>query len=363
MRPTRVRIDTATLKQNLARLRAVNGSAFFCPMIKANAYGHGVRDVAPVVAQSGADAAGVALIEEAIELRRLGFKLPVLVFAPLQAGDGDAIREYKLTPVLGRFEDLERLGHHSIQVHLKFNTGMQRLGFDREQLPELHEKLKQAGSISVTGLCTHFTHGEDAANASGPTNKQFELFLEMSKGFPGVKHAHKSATLAATELKKVHPEIGARPGISIYGLPYDEGKTGAGLNPVLSWHTQLIHVHQLERGQSVSYGARWTAQQRSTIGVVPMGYADGYFRSLSNRGTMLFRGIKVPVAGTVCMDYVLLDLTKACADGVAKVGEDIVVIGKQGSAEIFAADLATVAGTIEYEVVTSIGPRVVREAV
>lgn len=363
MRPTRVRVDTAVLKQNLAALRSINGSAFFCPMIKANAYGHGIREVAPTVAASGADAAGVALIEEGIELRRIGFKLPVLTFAPVQSGDADALREYKLTPVLGRFEDLENLGNQPAQVHLKFNTGMQRLGFDFDQLPELHERLKQAAHVKVAGLCTHFTHGEEAAKPQGPTAKQFQTFLEMTKGLPGVKHAHKSATLASTELNKVHAEIGARPGISIYGLPYDDGKTGAGLKPVLSWHTQLIHVHQVESGESVSYGARWTAARRSTIGVVPMGYADGYFRSLSNKGSMLFRGKKVPVAGTVCMDYVLLDLTGACTDGAAKPGEAIVVIGRQGSSEIQAADIAALAGTIEYEVVTSISARVSREAI
>jgi alanine racemase len=362
MRPTRARIDTAALKQNLIKLRAVNGSAFFCPMIKADAYGHSVKLVAPVVAACGADAAGVALVEEGIELRRLGFKLPVLTFAPLQPGDAEAVHEYKLTPVVGRFEDLERLGRAPVQVHLKFNTGMQRLGFDREQLPELREKLKSAANITVAGLCTHFTHGQDAAEPGGPTAEQFAIFLEMTKGFPGVKHAHKSATLAAAGLSKVHPEIGARPGISIYGLPYDDGKTAAGLEPVLSWHTQLIHVHQVESGGSVSYGARWTAARRSTIGVVPMGYADGYFRSLSNKGSMLFRGMNVPVAGTVCMDYVLLDLTAACADGEPRAGEEIVVIGRQGAARVQASDLAAAAGTIEYEVVTSISARVPREA-
>lgn len=363
MRPTRVRIHTSVLKQNLAQLRAVNGPAFFCPMIKANAYGHGVRDVAPVVAASGADAAGVALIEEGIELRRLGFKLPVLVFAPLQTGDFEALHEYKLTPVVGRFQDLDVLGRAPVQVHLKFNTGMQRLGFDQEQLPELREKLKQASNVSVAGLCTHFTHGEEVSDPQGHTARQFQIFLEMSNGFPGVKHAHKSATLGGADLKKIHPEIGARPGISIYGLPYAEGRTGAGLKPVLSWHTQLIHVHRVEAGASVSYGARWTAKQRSWIGVVPMGYADGYSRSLSNKGAMIFRGVKVPVAGTVCMDYVLLDLTEACKDGAPKPGEDIVVLGRQGANEIQAADIAAWAGTIEYEVVTAIGARVKREAI
>ena len=360
---TRAHLHRQIVKKNLELLKAVNGPAFFCPMIKANAYGHGLEQVAPLVAESGADCAGVALVEEGVELRRLGFKLPILTFAPLVAGDIPGLNEYQLTPVIGRFEDLAVLPKTPRAVHLKFNTGMQRLGFDGEQLSELREKLKSAGHLKIEGVCTHFTHGEDIQDAGGPTAQQFEKFFEMVAGFPGVRHAHKSSTLAASGLSKVHPEVGARPGISIYGLPHDGNRVGAGLEPALSWHTQLINVHQVEQGATVSYSGRWTAARRSTIGVVPLGYGDGYSRSLSNKGQMLFRGQKVPVTGSVCMDYVLLDLTDACKEGAAKAGEDVVVIGRQGGNQITAWDVAERAGTISYEVVTAISARVKREAV
>lgn len=307
--------------------------------------------------------AGVALVEEGVELRRLGFNLPILVFAPLNPGDASAVQEQQLTPVIGRFEDLAALPKTAMAVHLKFNTGMQRLGFDPEQLPELREKLKSARHLTVAGVCTHFTHGEDVQQTAGPTAQQFDKFLMMSEGFPGVRHAHKSSTLAAAGLSKVHREVGARPGISVYGLPHDGNRTGAGLEPALSWHSQLINIHQVEKGATVSYSGRWTAARRSTIGVVPLGYGDGYSRSLSNKGQMLFRGHKVPVAGSVCMDYVLLDLTDACHEGMAKAGEEIVVIGQQGASEITAWDLAEKMGTITYEIVTAISARVGREVV
>lgn len=362
MRPTRALLDSAALKHNVSSLREAAGHGFFCPMIKANAYGHGVDLVAPILATTRIDAVGVALTEEGAQLRRMGFRLPVLVFAPLLAGDGQVCRELQLTPVLTRFEDLEEADRARVgRVHLKFNTGMQRLGFDLAQIPQLQQRL-QTSSLKVDGTCTHFTHGEETADTEGPTARQLALFEQMAGGFSGVKHAHKSATLA-TGFALRHPAIGARPGISLYGLPYDGARVGVGLKPVLSLRTQLTQVHILEPGTSVSYGARWTAARRSTIGVVPFGYADGYSRTLSNRGQMLFRGVRVPVIGTVCMDYVLLDLTDAVHAGAPQVGEEVCALGRQGQDEITAHEIGERAGTIAYEVVTRIGARVTREVI
>ncbi len=362
-RRTRLQISESALAANLKALQTVNGRAFFCPMIKANAYGHGVAIAARAVEKCGADMAGVALLEEAVELRELNFKLPILAFAPLNAGDAEICATHRITPVVSRMNDFSVLAKFNGEVHLKFNTGMQRLGFDREQIPELKRKLKEHSNLNVAGLCTHMTHGEDALDNTGQTSHQFRLFLEMTTGLPGVRHAHKSSTLAACGLNKIHPEIGARPGISIYGLPHDGHRTGQGLIPALKWLTELTHVHRVEKGESVSYSGRWTASRRSWIGVVPMGYGDGYLRTLSNKGKMLFRGSRVDVAGSVCMDYTLLDLTDACKDGEPKPGEEVVVIGKQGASEVTAAELADLASTIAYEITTAISPRIAREAV
>lgn len=363
-RPTRVQVSSEALTHNLKNLKRANGSAFFCPMIKANAYGHGVGIVASAIEKMGADMAGVALLEEAVELRRLGFQMPLLSFAPLSRGDAIVLESQEITPVLGRFEDFQILSKYSGRVHLKFNTGMQRLGFDREQIPELKRVLGSRPDLIVTGVCTHMTHGEDILDDTGQSAHQFRLFLEMSNGFPGVRHAHKSSTLAvcAAADKKIHADIGARPGISVYGLPHDGHRVGPGLKPALRWVSELSHIHRVEKGESVSYSGRWTASRRSWIGVVPLGYGDGYPRALSNKGQMLFREERVPVAGSVCMDYTLLDLTDACREGEPKVGEEVVVLGSQGNAEIGAAELADLAGTIAYEIVTAISVRVPREA-
>ncbi len=360
-RRTRVQIDCEALRENLRRLMKINGTSFFCPMIKANAYGHGVGIVSRVLQEMGIQAAGVALYEEAAEIRDLGFDFPLLVFGPTSNEDAKLAAKLRVTPVVGRFEDLEALESAGFkgEVHLKFNTGMHRLGFDETDLPSLKSK---SFSFRVAGVCTHFTHGEDAGDENGPTALQVQRFLTMAKDFPGVRHAHKSATLATmTGLKNRHPEIGARPGISVYGLPYEGRATGPGLQPVLRWVSELVDLHTVERGESVSYSARWTAERRSIVGVVAVGYGDGYARSLSNQGEMLFRGQKVPVIGSVCMDYTLVDLTDACAGQDARLGEEVVMIGRQGTAEIAAADLAEKMNTTVYEVVAGIGPRVRRE--
>jgi alanine racemase len=365
LRRTHLRIDTSALRHNLNLLKKWNGPAFFCPMVKANAYGHGSDLVAHVVEDNGCSALGVALVEEGVALRASGIKTDILTFAPLSMEGAQVALKNAITPVLGRFEDLIALDRAridgTVKAHLKFNTGMQRLGFDLGDLTKLKSELKARPWLSVEGLCTHFTHGEDAALEDGPTRSQLARFDQMTAGFPGFKHAHKSASLAVLEGKELQPALGSRPGIGIYGLPHDGRALGKDLRPALTWVTELIHLHTVEKGESASYSGRWTAQRRSVIGVVPMGYGDGYMRALSNKGAMLCRGRRVPVVGSVCMDYTLLDLTDVGAE--LKAGEPIVVLGRQANEEISAADIAEWAGTIAYEVVTNISARIPREAV
>ncbi len=367
-RKTQVRIDVSALQHNLNLLKTWNGSAFFCPMVKANAYGHGEAIAARIAEESGVSALGVALVEEGVRLREAGIRAPILTFSPLSFEGASAALKACLTPVVGRFEDLSALerthdGKSKVHVHLKFNTGMQRLGFDQQDLTRLKAELQRLTWLEVQGSCTHLTHGEDAADADGPSARQFAKFAQLSEGFSGLRHAHKSSTLAVLGERAAQDSLGARPGIAIYGLPYDGRRTGAGLRPVLTWQTEIVNVHTIEKGENASYSARWTAARRSVIGVVPMGYGDGYLRTLSNKSFMLCRGVRVPVVGSVCMDYILLDLTDISAEQPVQAGEPVVALGRQGSEEVSAADLAEWAGTIAYEVVTSISARVPREAV
>jgi alanine racemase len=226
IRPTRVQVSSQAILQNLRLLKKWNGiGAFFCPMVKANAYGHGDVEVARLVEQSGiATALGVALYEEGVALREAGIMSPILVFAPVNSGAAKIAIEQRLTPVIGRFEDFQSLGEKiPCSVHVKLNTGMSRLGFDSSDLARLHEALKKYSNLKIEGVWTHLSHVEEAHEPDGYTQRQLARFREMSVGLPGVRHAHKSASLVALAENAVaiDPAVGSRPGISIYGLPQD----------------------------------------------------------------------------------------------------------------------------------------------
>lgn len=369
-RPTKIIVNSQNLLHNLELLKRWTGNHFFCPMVKANAYGHGAELVAKIIETHGkTDALGVALVEEGLQLRQQGMTMPIVAYGPLSRSMAQLAIENSITPVVGRSEDLEALisckSAKPIKLHLKLNTGMQRIGFDENEMGWLKAYLHQySAELQVEGVCTHLTHGEEILQVDGPSRQQIAKFLSMAEGLPGIRHVHKSATLA-----KVGPAgvsdfpFGARPGIGMYGLPHDGRDAGPGLKPVLQWQTELVRIHQLEKGQSVSYSARWKAMRRSVIGVLPLGYGDGYMRVLSNKGEMLFRGRRVPVVGSVCMDYIMVDLTESCQDGLPKGGESVVILGEQEGASVSAVDIAEKAGTIAYEVVTAISARVAREAV
>ena len=366
LRPTWVEIDVSALAQNLIWLKALNGDAFFCPMVKANAYGHGDVLVAKTAEKLGADAVGVALIEEGIRLREQGVRLPILVFAAFDTNNASYLYRHRLTPVLGRPADLEALAGAppDFAVHLKMNTGMQRLGFDESDLPRLRADLGRL-KLKVTGVCTHFTHGEDGATPTSPSGVQLERFQQMSEGLGGARHANKSASLlnlneqigAADGAKR----IGARPGIALFGIPPGAKALDAHLRPVLSWRTQITHVHKIKANATVGYDGAWRADRDTILGVVPVGYADGFTRAMgAKQGQMEWRGERVAVVGRVCMDYTFLDLTDVVArSAAAATGEPVTIIGPN----ITAAERAGAVGTIPYELVTGISARVPREAV
>lgn len=364
-RPTRLTLDLAALAHNARVMRAQIGDAFFCPMLKAGAYGHGDLLAARALAPLKPSAFGVALVEEGVRVRQAGVDTPILVFAPFDHAGLMAMREHQLTPVLTGLKDLEVVlaaaAAAPLAVHVKLNTGMQRLGFDLTEVPRLMEQLARAPWVRVEGVCTHLTHGEDFLEADGPSARQMARFHEFRVKFPNaVTHLQKSASLAVLGARAAALGFGARPGISLYGLAYDGDCIAPGLKPVATWSSQLARVHRVNKGEAVGYSSRWRASRASVVGVVPVGYADGYARGYSPRAEMLFRERRVPVIGSVCMDYTFVDLTDAHAEGEAHAGEPIVMLGRQGASELPAHELAGLLGTISYEVVTAISARVPR---
>ncbi|MES2856515.1 MAG: alanine racemase [Bdellovibrionota bacterium] len=368
-------IDLRRIKDNFKRFTSIApNESFICPMVKADAYGHGASHVAKALRSQGAKHLGVALVEEGEQLRRAGDQESILVFGPVDSeGAESAVRE-RLTIVVSEWDHLEaldqarlKLGEAKVGVHVEFNTGMNRLGFDVSEAQKVRAYFQNSRGFRLEGLCTHLLRGDDAGAESGESKLQlaaFEVALGSFKDMPNVfKHALNSSAAINVHARKSNSSLGLRPGIGLYGYggKNDEG-FDLNLKPALSLKTHIASLHKVGPDSRVSYGPSWKAKRDSLIGVVPFGYADGYKRSLSNKAQILCHGQRAPVAGTVCMDYFMIDLTdvKPAAGQEIEIGNEVVLIGEQGNESITAFDLADWAGTISYEILTGISARVPR---
>ncbi len=373
-------IDLRRIENNYRAFAAlVPEATFICPMVKANAYGHGDNEVAKALRHAGAKYLGVALVEEGETLRRGGDRGPVLVFGPADMGSAEAMLRENLTPVVSAWDQLEaleiahaELGTSRVSLHFEFNTGMNRLGFEPHEVPKLKEWLvKMAKAYRLDGVCTHLFSGNDAGEASKYSDAQLSCFAEIAASFPDVivhalnssgsvniwKRLQDSKNVPASARKP----LGLRPGIGIYGVnPGNDENAMIGLKPVMSVKTHIISLHRIAKGDNVSYGPSWTAERDSVVGTVPFGYADGYRRALSNKADVLMRGRRIKQIGTVCMDYFMIDLTDLDAEKPVKSGEEVVLLGEQGREQITADELAQLAGTIPYEILTGISDRVTK---
>lgn len=384
-RATVAEIDLEALRHNFRELRKlqIDEGQFFCPMVKADAYGHGNLEVTKVLLSEGATHVGVATLEEGLRLRNeIGPGFGILVFAPTRGAGARAAIEADLTPVFSSWSEIEAFEENLYQkanfkAHVKFNTGMNRLGFSAEEAEKVARYFRDSDRIHIEGVCTHVADGEDSHSEKGRCAQQLQKFFMASRAFrnsteDGVVyfHALNSAALIGAHCgkQKNHLEFGARPGISLYGIKPELTEPPADilnawqqveLKPVMSLVTKVIHAQKVKAGETVSYGGRWTCERDSVIAIVPVGYADGYHRILSNKGRMLFRGEEVPVVGTVCMEYTMLDVT-SLGDSTEICGESVTVIGQQGSRAITADHLARWAGTNSYEILTSVSRRVPR---
>lgn len=372
IRPTRAEIDLAALRDNVQAVRSLAPRAGVLAVVKANAYGHGAVQVALVLEPLEVELLGVALVEEGMELRNAGVRKPILVLGGAYEGGYDLMVEAELTPTIFRFEHLRQLSEaaarqgRTVKAHVKLDTGMGRIGLLAEELAPFIEALQRTPNVVVDGLLSHFANA-DLADAE-LTLKQIQRFkdalaLLRQHGIdPKFRHLSNSAgVLDRPEVRDGLDLNLVRPGIMLYGLsPATWLKDNVALRPVLSWKTALTHLKRVPRGTPVSYGSTWVAQRDSLIGTLPIGYADGFSRDYSSKGEALIHGRRVKIAGRVCMDMCMLDLTDVPN---AAVGDEVVLIGRQGSDRITAEELAALAGTIHYEVLCAVGARVPRVAV
>jgi len=360
-RPTSVMIDLDAVRHNVRVLKP--GDSELMAVVKANAYGHGDVEVARAALEGGATWLGVALVEEGIRLRDSGIEAPILTLSEFPAGsEGDALGA-DLTPTVYSEAGLEglaaaarRLGRSAV-VHVKVDTGMHRVGVWPQEDALTFARRSQDAGLLVEGLWTHFASA-DVDDAT--TLEQLRVFLLLVKRClsEGIQPAYVHAANSAALIK--HPESHldiVRPGMAIYGLSPGVDISHLGLRPVLTWRSAVTFSKRLPAGERVSYGHTYRLERDSTVVTVPVGYADGYSRRLSSRADVLIRGKRFPVAGNVTMDQVLVD----CGDDPVGVGEEVVLLGCQGDAEIAAEELADLNSTINYEVVCAIGERVHRE--
>jgi alanine racemase len=358
-------IDLSALRGNADVLRARLGPGVgILAVVKADAYGHGAVVCARAL-ERRVWGFGVSLVEEGVEIRRSGVEAPILVLGAAYGFEHRDVLAYRLTPVLGCADDLarfrraaEELGVDRVDVHLKIDTGMARLGLRLgHELETFCDVLAQTPGIALSGLMTHFACADDADESM--SRAQLERFEEARAALrkrghdPALLHVANSAGLVRFPEAR-HGLV--RPGLALYGLSPSASITIPGLRPVLSLRSRIVALRDVAVGESVSYGALFRAARPTRVATVPVGYADGYTRRLTGKAEVLVRGRLCKVIGAITMDMCLVDVTGLDA----KLGDEVVLLGSQGDERITAEELAEQSGTITWEILTGIGKRVPR---
>jgi alanine racemase len=363
LRPTYAVVDLGRIRDNLLAVKRYVGSARVMAVLKANAYGHGLDAVAHALAPH-ADAFGVALVEEGIRLRRLGLQNPILVFGGTWTRQIPLFLENELTltvPSLARLRDVEEAAaarKARARVHLKIDTGMERIGVHHYNAEGLLEAAARSPHVEVEGIYSHFANADapDLADARLQLERFFEVLRFYERRSLPLPRRHVANSAAVLRLPESHLDL-VRPGILLYGVyPYADAPHSVEVSPALSWRSRVVYFKVVEAGSPVSYGSTWRSDHRVRVVTVPVGYGDGYFRSLSNRAQVLLRGQLYPQVGRICMDQMMVNIE----NGVGYNGDEVVLIGAQDGARITVEELADRADTIPYEVLTAISERVPR---
>ena len=338
-------------------------------IVKADAYGHGAIRISRTLEKIGIDYLGVAILEEAIELRENNIKAPILILGGLLEGQEGAIFDYDLTPVIFTLESARRINEEAgkrrkvANIHVKIDTGMGRLGIEPDEVREFFRGLKSMEGISLEGVATHFSSADAKAGSQEASFslKQIEMFKKAIAEIEAlhfvIKFKHASNSAAIFNYHEALFNM-VRPGIMLYGAyPSPHMDKVDGIRGVMSFKTGIIALKELEKGSSVSYGRTFIAERKTRIAVVPVGYADGYRRELSNKGEVLVRGQRAKIAGRVCMDMTMIDVTHIKD---VSIGDRVSLFGGEENNALTVDEVALIAGTIPYEILCGISQRVPR---
>lgn len=366
-------IDLDAVAHNLGVVGRMTGSRPVIAVVKADAYGHGAVEVSRRLAEEGVSHLAVAFVEEAVRLREAGIRTPVIVLFDKQ--DVPLLFEFNLIPVVHDLRFAERLSKEAqkrgraLDIHVKIDTGMGRLGFNRGELARQIMAVAKLDYLTIRGMMSHFSDSDIADKSfAGIQMDKFiavkETLLKRMKR-PGKLLCHMANSAATMTLRDAHFDA-VRPGIMLYGCsplqksevrnkkPEVRQEAAFGLRPAMKIKTEIITLRRLKKGTPVSYGRTFITRRESLIAVLPVGYADGISRAFSNNADVLVRGRRAAVVGRVCMDLIMVDVTGITG---VKEGDEAVLLGKQGREEITARELAGRAATVPYEVLTSMGTR------
>jgi len=371
---TWVEVDLTALAYNFEQLQKLGAknmshSSGIMPVIKADAYGHGMLPVAQVLSECGCKSWLVSNVTEGVTLRAAGFKQKILLFESNLPAEAKDIVEYKLTPTVCSMEMAYALDHWSAQagvqtpVHIKIDTGMGRLGVNEEAALEFVEKLRgEYPNLILEGIYTHFPVADTDRDFTLTQMRHFrDIVFLLENQFITFSYVHASNSMGLGEYKSELFNL-ARPGIMLYGVyPLEDLKGKVILKPVMSVKTRILFVQTIAKGRGISYGHTFKAKEDITVAVLPIGYSNGYLRSLSNKAFVLVAGVRCPVIGRVTMDQIIVDVTAVTLSGyIPQVGDEVVLMGSQKGESILADEVAHWADTISYEILCSLGNRLPR---
>ncbi|MCG2762155.1 MAG: alanine racemase [Candidatus Atribacteria bacterium] len=355
---TWIEIDLDAIAQNVRNIKKLIGEKKeLMAVVKGNGYGHDILEISSLVLKNGATRLAVARLEEGIFLRKAGIAVPILVLGLTLEQQVELLVSYNITPAVCKYETMEKLSKFAVKedktvkVHIKVDTGMGRIGIFPNHVLNFIKKVKALKNIEIEGIFTHFSVADEKDKTY--TEVQFKKFIEVltileKEGIRiPVKHVSNSATLL--DLPHMWLDL-VRPGISVYGLyPSREVQKTVKLIPAHTFKTRIVFLKELLAGEYISYGRTYTTQQKRTVvASLPVGYADGYNRLLSNQGEVLVRGKRFPIIGRVCMDQTMVDVTNLPQ---VEIGDEVVLWGRQGQEEITVEEIADKIKTINYEVV------------
>jgi alanine racemase len=365
VRPTVGEVDLGALEFNYWQIRKrIPKGVKMLAVVKADAYGHGAIPVSLKLEKLGVEYLGVAIPEEGVELRKGGVKAPILVLGGIFGEEGDQIFRSRLTPVVFRKDSLKTLSREAerrrrkVKVHLKVDTGMGRLGVPFSLWPDFLREVKRFPNLEIEGILSHFSMTDGEKDFTETQWRLFQRAVSMAEEMGiACECLHMASSATVTAFPAYSSKL-VRPGIMLYGsYPSPSFRALIPLRPVMALKTRIHFLKRVPPGTRISYGGTFMTKRESLIATLPIGYADGYSRRLSNRGEVLIHGRRAPVVGKVCMDFIMVDVTDIPH---VSLGDEAVLIGKQGREQITPEEIADKIDSISYEVLCLIGKRVPR---